>query len=160
MYLLGKILNTLVVHCPTLYCLLFLYLELIRYYTICKHKILRSSSEIKRCTKTSVGEVARRSNIDWLWALQLGNEQLWPKGGVCKNLSWLVDQTKVFKCGCRTAMVYANILGSRLGLIYQAKTWCTNIQSKQPWLQAQAPKGKNLIGDDTKRSFHVTRVLL
>jgi ABC-type lipopolysaccharide export system ATPase subunit len=35
-----------------------------------------------------------------------------------------------------------------------------NIQSKQPQLQAQAPKGKNLIGDDTKRSFRLTRVLL
>jgi hypothetical protein len=31
------------------------------------------------------------------------------KGGVCENLSWLVDQTKVFMCGCKTAMVYVNI---------------------------------------------------
>jgi hypothetical protein len=45
-------------------------------------------------------------------------------------------------------------------LTYQAKAWGTNIQSKQPRLQAQAPKGENLIGDDTKRSFHVTQVLL
>jgi hypothetical protein len=23
----------------------------------------------------------------WLWALQLGSEQLWPKGGDCENVS-------------------------------------------------------------------------
>jgi hypothetical protein len=39
-------------------------IESIRYYSICKHKIPRSSNEIYRCTKTSIGGVARRSNIE------------------------------------------------------------------------------------------------
>jgi hypothetical protein len=44
-----------------------------------------------------------RSNMDLGMVLTTVKEQPWSKAGVSENLTWLVDQTRVFTTGCRTS---------------------------------------------------------
>jgi hypothetical protein len=61
------------------------------------------------CTRSPVGEAIGRPNMDSIKGLTTWHRTSMAKGSVCENLSWLVDQTKVFTCRCRIAMGYANI---------------------------------------------------
>ena len=79
-----------------------------------------------------------------------GKEQPWPKVGLSENLTWLVNQTRIFtKKGAEHLWHMQTFKGTNLGLMGQAKAWIhKHSRSNNHTYRLKLLSKGNLLGDN------------